>query len=68
MTDQLSSACPDIPEVLKSVTSKPSPVEHVHAPPVETEDASWLVAMDIARELTGTVHEDGLAQGLATLA
>jgi Cof subfamily protein (haloacid dehalogenase superfamily) len=47
MTDQLSSACPDIPEGLKLVTSKPSAVEHVQAAPIEIEDASWLVALDI---------------------
>jgi haloacid dehalogenase-like hydrolase len=56
MTDQLSSACPDIREGLKLVSSKRRAVEPVQAAPVETEDAPWLVALDI----DGTMlHEDG---------
>lgn len=56
MTDQLSSACPDIREGLKLVSSKPPAVEHVETAPVETEDASWLVALDIEGTM---LHEDG---------
>jgi 5-amino-6-(5-phospho-D-ribitylamino)uracil phosphatase len=57
MTDQLSSACPDrLKEGLKLVTSKPPAVEYVQAAPVEIEDASWLVALDIDGTL---LDEDG---------
>ena len=53
MTGQLSSVWPDIPEGLKPVMSHP-PVEMTA--PGETEEASRLVALDIAGT---TLHEDG---------
>lgn len=42
------------------------PHDHHGYTPAETEDAPWL-GIEAVGELTGTVHEDGLAKVLATL-
>ena len=56
MTGQLSPAWADMPEGPKPVMSTSRVVEHVETAPVETDDASWLVALD----LDGTLlHRDG---------
>lgn len=47
MTGQLPSEWPDIPEELEPVIRKPPGGEHVETAPAETEDAAWLVALDI---------------------
>ncbi len=56
MTDQLASACPDIPEALEPVMGRSPTVVHVPTSPVEAGNAPWLIALDIDGTL---LHEDG---------
>lgn len=56
MSGQLSSASPNIAEGPKPDTSPRPVIERVVAAPVETEVASWLVALDIDGT---TLHTDG---------
>ena len=56
MTGQLSSTCTDVPEGPEPFMATPPVADNVDSVPVETEGASWLVALD----LDGTaLHEDG---------